>query len=98
MPVQCKQRHQLNNSKDTSAKMVQLLCAGGTGLDIVDIVITSRSSRCHHHPHPHCLLIVAFTAQCLATADVMVVVAADGVPTAPTTTAEDDSIKAVKWG
>ena len=98
MPMQCKQRHQLNNSKDTSAMMVQLLCAGRTGLDIVDIVITSQLSRHHHHPHPHCLLIVVFTAQGLATADVIIVVAADGVPTAPTTAAEDDSITAVKGG
>ncbi len=78
--------------------MVQLLCAGRTGLDIVDVVITSRSSRHHHHPHPHCLLIVVFTAQDLATANVIVVVAANGVPTAPTTAAEEDSIKAVKGG
>ena len=71
---------------------------GGRGSEIVDVVITSQLSRRHHHPHPHCLLTVVFTAQGLATADVIVIVAADGVPTTPTTAAEDDSIKGVKGG
>ena len=77
---------------------MQLLCAGWMGSDIVDVAIPSPLSRHHHHPHPHCLLIVVFTAQGLTTADVIVVVAADGNPTAPTTAAEDNSIKALKGG
>ena len=48
--------------------------------------------------HPHCLLIVVFTAQGLATANVIVAVAANGFPTTPTTAAKDDSIKVAMGG
>jgi hypothetical protein len=48
--------------------------------------------------YPCLLLIVVFITQGLVTADLIVVIASNGVITASTTAAEDDSIKADKGG
>jgi hypothetical protein len=68
------------------------------GSDIAGIVIASQSSRCHHHPHPRCLLIVVFTAQGLATANVINVAAVNDIPATPNTAAKDNYIKVDKGG
>ena len=50
-----------------------------TGSDMVNIVIASRSSCCHHHPHPRCFLLVVFITRGLATANGVILVTADVV-------------------